>query len=158
MKKSLFAVITFTLALAYSCTKNTDVQQGYYEITVYKNTLSLPIYMQAVYSPEDMQAPKQLINPGDSIKYTGYVCLKNCPQPDLAASLMVAVPIATRIYIGEKVKTDYNCNQVPDATAKAECQKDAISLYNQQRWIESRKRDTVVKTYNIDKADSLEAK
>lgn len=156
--KKLSIVIISCLLIVFGCSKKSDRQEGYNTLTVYKNTLGVPVFIQFFYNEADNQLGKQIINPGDSIRNVGYVCVKNCPIVDLASSLMMAPPKGMKIYISDKLKTDYNCQRVPDVTAKIECEKDIVSVYNPQRWIESRKKDTVVKTYYIDKLDSLEAK
>lgn len=156
MKKSILAT-TACLLIIFGCTKNSDQQKGYHNVIIYKNTLSVPVFMEHFYNTPDNQARKQLIAPGDSLKLGWWECLQDCPVIDPAHYTMKALPKGTRIYITDKVKTDSDCSQIPDASLKADCEKDLISLYNSKRWIETRKRDSVIKVYNIDKADSLEA-
>ncbi|MCF3111701.1 hypothetical protein LL912_23135 [Niabella sp. CC-SYL272] len=158
-----FRYIGLLLALGIAgtmagCQKNGDsTPDGYTRTTIFENPLPEPVtiqYFTARISPKGdttilFSGEKIIVDANSSTQVVETICLKDC-----APHLSPPVLNMARITIGDRQKTDVNCNATPSGKPIPDCGKDPSNIFNESLWsVTKESSGDVLKTYTFNAAD-----
>lgn len=166
MNGSRYIKLLLVLCIAGSitgCQKNGDsTPDGYIRTTIFENPLPEPVtiqYFNARISPEGDTAilfsgQKILVDANSSTQVVETICLKDC-----APQLNPPVLNMARITIGDRQKTDINCNASLSGNPIPDCGKDPSNIFNEALWSVTKKHSgDVLKTYTFNPLDYSKAR
>ena len=139
------------------CQKNGDSAPGKYTLTtIFENPLPEAVtvqYFNARVNPGGdttilFSGEKILVDANSSTQVVETICLKDC-----APNLTPPVFNMARITIGDKQKTEINCNLIPSGTVP-DCGQDPSNIFNEALWSVTKKSSgDILKTYTLNQLD-----
>ncbi|SDB99743.1 hypothetical protein [Niabella drilacis] len=147
-------VLLSIAGLVAGCQKNGDSAPGQYTLTtIFENPLPESVsiqYFNARVNPNGdttilFSGEKILVDANSSTQVVEVICLKDC-----APSRIPPVFNMAHITIGDKQRTDINCNLVSSGTAIPDCGKDPSNIFNEASWSVTKKNSgDLLKTYTL---------